>query len=114
MSTRIDPTDQSMIGKISNKTGDTDASSKVRSDSPPSGKEVTHLPSSEDTVELTSNARLLERLERNLESVSEIDRARVDAVKQQIENGEYQIDAENIANAILKLEMEINGRNSSE
>ena len=103
-----------MIGKISNKTGETDTANKVRSDSSPRGKEVTQLSSGEDTVELTSNARLLERLERNLESVSEIDRARVEAVKQQIENGEYQIDAESIANAILKLDMEINGRNSSE
>lgn len=113
MSTRIDPTDQSMIGKIGNKTGETDAANKVRTESSPHGKDATQLSASEDTVELTANARLLERLERNLESVSEIDRARVDAVKQQIENGEYQIDAENIANALLKLEMEINGRNSS-
>jgi negative regulator of flagellin synthesis FlgM len=55
-----------------------------------------------ETVELTSSAKLLERLEKTLASLPEIDRARVEAVKTAIENGDYQIDADRIADALLR------------
>lgn len=60
-----------------------------------------------DTVELTSSAQLLERLERTLASLPEIDRARVDAVKSAIESGEYEIDAGRIASALLQNERQL-------
>lgn len=110
MSTRIDPTDQSMIGKIGNKSGDTSAAGKVRTETSSHKEVATPNASGEDTVELTSNAKLLERLERSLESVPDIDRARIEAVKSQIENGEYQIDADNIAESLLRIESELDRR----
>ncbi|MEX2257914.1 MAG: flagellar biosynthesis anti-sigma factor FlgM [Woeseia sp.] len=63
---------------------------------------VASLSSGSDTVALTSSAKLLERLEKTLASLPDIDRSRVEAVKSAIEHGEYQIDADKIAEAMLR------------
>ena len=97
MSNRITPIDQGSLGKI----GDTDPSIRGGDDAKPT--------SSEDTVNLTNRAQLLERLEKTLASLPEIDNARVEAVKAQIENGEYQIDSEKIAEALLRADQELDG-----
>jgi negative regulator of flagellin synthesis FlgM len=62
-----------------------------------------------EKVELTSSARLLERQEKSFASLPEIDRARVEAVKTAIANGEYQIDAGRIAAALLRTEQQLGG-----
>lgn len=109
MSNRINPMDQGMVGKIGNKIGDTGNTKKVGTDTPARGKEPLSQPASGDTVELTSSAKLLERLEKTLASIPEVDQTRVEAVKAQIENGEYQIDADKIADAMLRFDREIDG-----
>ena len=102
MSNRIDPTDQAMLGKIGNKAGDSKAPAKIDG-ATAKGSEPATKPSKEsDTVELTSSALLLQRLDKTLAQVPEIDAARVEAVKTAIANGDYRIDAEKIADALLR------------
>jgi negative regulator of flagellin synthesis FlgM len=106
MSNRIDQMAQGLLGKIAENSSA--GARKVGSTAAPvSGKAGSTSPDAiarDDTVELTSSAKLLERLEKTLASLPEIDRARVDAVKTAIENGEYQIDADKIAAALLRSE----------
>jgi len=110
MSNRINPMDQGLLGKIGNKIGETGTSKIVDAGKSESGKEASATPAGSETVELTSGGKLLERLEKSLADIPDVDRARVDAVKAQIENGEYKIDAEKIAEAMLRLDQEIDGR----
>ena len=67
-------------------------------------------PSADDTVALTHTARLMQRVENMLASVQPTDRARVDAVRQALASGAYEIDPERIAARIVRLERELSGR----
>ena len=78
MSNRINPMDQGLLGKISDKTGDTGTVRKVSTDVPARGPDHAPQTNTSDTVELTSSAKLLERLEKTLASLPEIDDARVE------------------------------------
>lgn len=107
MSGRIDPMTQGLLGKIVEHATGTAGSKKVGGTgiSVP-GKDVKPALAG-DTVELTSSAKLLERLEKTLASLPEIDRARVDAVKSAIENGDYEVDADKIAAALLYTDLQL-------
>lgn len=111
MTDRINPMDQGMLGKIGNKIGETGTAKKVDGNPSARGNDATQKTASTDTVELTSSAKLLERLEKTLAAMPDVDQARVDAVKSQIENGEYRIDSDQIADAMLRLDHEIGKRN---
>ncbi len=111
MSDRINPVDQGMLGKIANKVGEAGTAKKVDSNPSAPGRESPSAAVSTDTVELTSSAKLLERLEKTLASIPDVDQTRVDAVKSQIENGQYSIDSDQIAEAMLRLDNEIDRRN---
>jgi negative regulator of flagellin synthesis FlgM len=65
---------------------------------------------STDTVALTDTARLMQRVENMLANVPPTDRARVDAVRQALANGAYEIDPERVAARIVRLERELSGR----
>lgn len=56
-----------------------------------------------ETVELTSNARLLEQMSATLEGL-ELQNRRLDSIMESIANGDYEIDAEKIATRLLMLE----------
>ena len=103
MTNRIGPVDPGAIGKAGNKVDEAGTSRKVSGGSSapaaPQGRAA-----SNDTVELTSGAKLLERLEKSLAALPDVDSARVAEVKAAIENGEYQIDADAIASAMIRLE----------
>jgi len=112
MSNGINQMAQGLLGKIAEnssagakKVGNAGASAPANPAKP--AAEGTSGRPQGDTVELTSSAQLLERLEKTLASLPEIDRARVDAVKTAIENGEYAIDAERIASALLQHERQL-------
>ena len=109
MSNRIDPMNQGILGKIGEKISDTSGTSKVKPGAHATDKMVADKPDSSDTVELTSSAKLLERLEKTLGSLPEIDHARVEAVKTAIAHGDYEIDAEKLADAILRSDQELGG-----
>lgn len=63
--------------------------------------------SSEDTVSLSSRSQQVIELQQHLDSSTGIDRARVDAIKQQIAEGNYPLDAEKIAENMLKIEQSL-------
>lgn len=101
MSNRIDPMNQGLLGKIAEQSGGASGAKKAdgNGSSPPARDLKSALAG--ETVELTSSAKLLERLEKSFASLPEIDRSRVDAVKTAIENGDYEVDADKIAGALL-------------
>jgi len=96
--------DQGLIGKVGNKVDETSVNRKVSRDSGSTGGLVKDPVSTNDTVELTSSAKLLERLDKSLASLPAVDSTRVAEVKTAIENGQYQIDADAIAEAMIRFE----------
>ncbi|HEY9202233.1 MAG TPA: flagellar biosynthesis anti-sigma factor FlgM [Gammaproteobacteria bacterium] len=64
-------------------------------------------PASEDTVSLSTRSQQVIELQQHLDSSTGIDRARVDAIKQQIADGNYPLDAEKIAENMLKIEQSL-------
>lgn len=109
MANRINPVDQGMIGRIngraSEKSGEAGSARGVSGDSPLSRKDGGTVAG--DTVELTSSARLLERLEKSLAGMPELDTSRIESVRAAIERGDYQIDADRIAEALMKSDREL-------
>ncbi|MGB5346967.1 MAG: flagellar biosynthesis anti-sigma factor FlgM [Woeseia sp.] len=106
MSNTIKPVDNSMLNKIGDKLGSAKEALSTSGAHRIDGKADGRAKSSSDTVELTSGAQLLERLEKSLASLPEIDQGRVDAVKTAISSGDYTIDAEKIADALIRLDRE--------
>lgn len=106
MSNTIKPVDNPMLTKIGDKVGGTrealssTGSQRVEKQAPDAA------PGRSDTVELTSDGQLMERLEQTLKAMPEIDPARVEAVKDAIANGDYRIDADRIADALLRFDRE--------
>ncbi len=96
--------DPSTLGKVGNKVGDTGASRKSSSDTAVSGDAAQSAVPTSDTVELTTSAKLLERLEKTLSSLPAVDANRVAEIKAAIENGEYEIDADAVADAMIRFE----------
>jgi negative regulator of flagellin synthesis FlgM len=98
--------DQGILGKIGTKVDEagTSSSSKVTTDKAVSDNAAASPSSSNDTVNLTSSAKLLERLDKTLASLPAVDSARVAEIKTAIENGDYQIDADAIAKAMIRLD----------
>jgi len=104
MTNRIGPVDPGAIGKAGNKVDETGTNRKVSGSSGLAPAAPQGRAASNDTVELTSGAKLLERLEKSLAALPDVDSARVAEVKAAIENGEYQIDSDAIADAMIRLE----------
>lgn len=96
--------DPNSIGKLGNKVDDAGTSRKVSNDPAVSPGAQTGSKSTSDTVNLTSSAQLLERLEKSLASLPDVDVDRVAEVKLALENGDYQIDADAIADAMIRFE----------
>lgn len=96
--------DPGAIGKPGNKIDDARTSTKVSGDAGAANSGAKGRVATNDTVNLTSSAKLIERLEKNLASLPEIDSARVAEIKTAIENGEYQIDADAISAAMIRFE----------
>ncbi len=104
MANRIGPLDQSMIGKIGNKIEETGKNPAISPDRGVKGTSPAGPDSRSDTVELTTSAKLLERLEKSLEALPAVDDARVAEIRSMIRNGEYQVDAKAIADAMMRFE----------
>lgn len=64
-------------------------------------------PRSEDTVSLSIRSQQAIELQQHLDSSTGIDQARVDTIKQQIAEGKYPLDAEKIAENMLKIEQSL-------
>jgi negative regulator of flagellin synthesis FlgM len=106
MSNSIKPVDHGMQTKIGDKVGSTKDALTTTGAHRGDGQSLASAPSA-DTVELTSGAQLLARLEKTLATLPDIDAARVDNVKTAIASGDYVIDAEKIADALLRSDREL-------
>ena len=104
MTNRIGPMDHGTLGKIGGKVDDARSGDKVSKDSQAPEKGTAGPKALGDTVNLTSSAKLLERLDKTLASLPAIDSQRVAEIKTAIENGDYQIDADAIADAMIRLD----------
>ncbi len=60
-----------------------------------------------DAVELTNTATRLKRIEAALAETPEVDRARVDDVRQRLQSGTYEIDHEQLAQKMLRLDQDL-------
>lgn len=96
--------DQGTLGKIGNKVDRADTSNKVSSNAAAPDKSSGGPVAGSDTVNLTSSAKLLEQLDKTLAGLPAVDSARVDEIKAAIENGEYQIDSDAIADAMIQMD----------
>ena len=106
MSNTINPVDQGMHGRIGDKIGETSTTRKLEVATPVGRKKAQAKPESGDTVELTQSAKLLERVEKTLAEAPAVDSARIEAVRADIANGDYSIDADKIAEALIRTERE--------
>lgn len=57
-----------------------------------------------DTVQLSDAAKALQNVESKLANTPEVDSARIEKLKQDIESGNYQINAERVAEKFLSLD----------
>ena len=64
-------------------------------------------PSGSDEVQLTHTATSLKHVEARLAGMPDVDRARVDAIRQRVESGNYRMDANRIADRLLRFEREL-------
>ena len=106
MSNKIDPIHHGVVDKTGHKVSGSGRGATVQPGGSAGSGKSTGKPASIDTVVLTERSQLLERLEVIAAKMPSIDRARVEAVKADIANGKYQIDADNIADILLRIEQE--------
>ncbi|AJQ96798.1 flagellar biosynthesis anti-sigma factor FlgM [Gynuella sunshinyii] len=59
-----------------------------------------------DTVQLSPQAKVLKDLETQVQSMSDVDQPKIDRIKSAIQNGEYSINYERLAEAIENFEMD--------
>lgn len=64
--------------------------------------------SGSDNVQLTHTATSLKNIEARLASVPDVDRARVEAIRQRVESGSYRMDVNRIADRLMRFERELN------
>ncbi|MCP4596067.1 flagellar biosynthesis anti-sigma factor FlgM [Neptuniibacter sp.] len=70
-----------------------------------SGSAPVQAPSSKgDTVQLSDAAQTLQNVEKKLANTPDVDSARVERLKQEIESGSYQINAERVAEKMLNFD----------
>jgi negative regulator of flagellin synthesis FlgM len=80
-------------------------SSKAQKDKAESAKPNTNASeTADDSVNLTNFGRQVSALESKIDKVSEVDHKRVEAIKQAIASGQYEINPERIAKKMLQLE----------
>lgn len=64
---------------------------------------------STDTVQLTGTAALLQKLDAQIAAQPVVDMQRVEAIRQQIANGTYQIDPLRVADKMIRAETALHG-----
>lgn len=105
MTNPINPMNRAAANALNNNTA---AGSKTSEATADAGAEArSNNPGSNDTVSLSTRSQQVIELQQHLDSSTGIDRARVDAIKQQIAGGNYPLDAEKIAENMLKIEQSL-------
>ena len=108
MSNRIDPNLSSVVSKAGQKVGGSGNGTAVGPGGPEGPSKPGSTPAAGDKVVLTERSQFLEGIEKKIASMPAIDSARVEAVKADIQSGNYQIDADNIAELLLRSEADLN------
>ena len=88
----------------SEKTRSSDNVAKSSSERLSSG---TDKSSSADTVELSPEAKVLKDLETQVYSMSDVDQPKIDRIKSAIQNGEYTINYDRLAEAMENFETDM-------
>lgn len=96
--------DQGTLGKISGKVDESRSLAKGEAAKAAPDAAPASPGRSDETVNLTNDAKLLARLDKALESLPAVDQQRVAEIKAAIANGEYEIDADAIADAMIRLD----------
>ena len=96
--------DQGILGKIGAKVDETSTGKNVSPPSSASNSSPAQRASTSDTVNLTSGAKLLEQLDNTLKSLPAVNAERVAEVRDAIESGNYEIDSQAIADAMIRLD----------
>ena len=60
-----------------------------------------------DAVALTDTAVRLKRIETSLADLPEVDQARVEALRERIESGSYEVDGQAVAKRLLQMEQDL-------
>jgi len=60
-----------------------------------------------DEVALTDTAVRLKRIEASLAELPEVDQAKVDALRERVESGDYEIDGSAVAQRLMQMEQEL-------
>jgi len=61
-------------------------------------------PAAKESIEISSQAQLLSRLEAQIKDLPEVDQSRVDALREQLNQGTYEINDSSLAQRIIDLE----------
>ncbi len=96
--------DQGTLGKIGAKVDEASTGNKLAPDTSAADHSKAHPTSTSDTVNLTNSAKLLERLDQTLESLPAVNAERVTEIKVAIESGNFEIDSQAIADAMIRLD----------
>jgi len=104
MANKIGSVDQAAIGKLGKKPAETSADNRVASERTGAHGKADRPAGVGDTVELTGRAKLLARLEASLDTAPSVDEVRIDEIRSAIANGEYELNATAIADAMLRFE----------
>lgn len=73
------------------------------------GESKTQAVQAADSVRLTGEATQLQAVQRELSAAPAIDQARVQAVRESLQNGSYQINPDAIATRMLGLDQQLQG-----
>ena len=61
-------------------------------------------PAAKESIEISSQAQLLSRLEAQIKDLPDVDQSRIDSLREQIDQGTYEIDDSSLAQRIIDLE----------
>lgn len=82
----------------------------VRSDDAATQKQAGAAATPRDTVSLTGAAALLHRIDAEIAAQPVVDTQRVEAIRQRIAEGSYEIDPLRVAGKLMQAEMALHGR----
>ncbi len=82
---------------------------EVSRSEPNARQQETRSSSAADSVSLTDTAARLQKLEGTIAALPVVDAQRVEAIRSAIANGEYQIDAQSIAEKMLAFDEQLDG-----
>jgi negative regulator of flagellin synthesis FlgM len=106
MSNKIQGYGQPALPATSGNSRTSSADGVARGDAKP----VEAVTPGRDSVSVSDSALLMQRLGEAVANAPATDMSRVDQIRQSLANGEYSVDAQRVADKILKFERDLAGR----